>query len=71
VEYVRVFGQKIPGARPSMLLDHLAKRRSEIDVINGAVPRVGAEVGVPTPVNETVVALVRARESGFAPAPIG
>jgi hypothetical protein len=26
---------------------------------------------VPTPVNETVVALVRARESGFAPAPIG
>ena len=71
VEYVRVFGQKIPGARPSMLLDHLAKRRSEIDVINGAVPRGGAEVGVPTPVNETVVALVRARESGFAPAPIG
>jgi 2-dehydropantoate 2-reductase len=71
VEYVRVFGQKIPGARPSMLLDHLAKRRSEIDVINGAVPRVGAQVGVPTPVNETVVALVRARESGFAPAPIG
>jgi 2-dehydropantoate 2-reductase len=50
-----------------MLLDHLAKRRSEIDVINGAVPRVGAEVGVPTPVNETVVALVRARESAFAP----
>ena len=67
VEYVRAFGQKIPGARPSMLLDHRARRRSEIDVINGAVPRVGAEVGVPTPVNETVVALVRARESAFAP----
>jgi 2-dehydropantoate 2-reductase len=66
VEYVRAFGQKIPGARPSMLLDHLARRRSEIDVINGAVPRVGAEVGVPTPVNETVVALVRTRESTFA-----
>ena len=65
VAYVRAFGEKIPGARPSMLLDHLAGRRSEIDVINGAVPRVGAEVGVPTPVNETVVALVRARESAF------
>ena len=66
VEYVRAFGQKIPGARPSMLLDHMAKRRSEIDVINGAVPRLGAEVGVPAPVNETVVALVRARETAFA-----
>ena len=65
VAYVRAFGEKIPGARPSMLLDHLAGRRSEIDVINGAVPRVGAEVGVATPVNETVVALVRARESAF------
>jgi 2-dehydropantoate 2-reductase len=61
------FGEKIPGARPSMLLDHLAGRRSEIDVINGAVPRVGAEVGVPAPINETVVALVRARESAFRP----
>jgi 2-dehydropantoate 2-reductase len=66
VAYVRAFGEKIPGARPSMLLDHIAGRRSEIDVINGAVPRLGAEVGVPTPVNETVVALVRTRESAFA-----
>jgi 2-dehydropantoate 2-reductase len=66
VAYVRAFGEKIPGARPSMLLDHLAGRRSEIDVINGAVPRLGADLGVPTPVNETVVALVRARESAFA-----
>lgn len=65
VGYVRAFSQKIPGARPSMLLDHLAQRRSEIDVINGAVPRVGAEVGVAAPVNATVVALVRARESAF------
>lgn len=63
--YVRAFGEKIPNARPSMLLDHMAGRRSEIDVINGSVPRVGAEVGVPTPVNATVVALVRAREKAF------
>jgi 2-dehydropantoate 2-reductase len=65
VAYVRAFGEKIPGARPSMLLDHLAQRRSEIDVINGAVPRVGAEVGVPTPINDIVVALVRAKETAF------
>ena len=63
--YVRDFGSKIPGARPSMLLDHLAGRRSEIDAINGAVPVEGAKVGVPTPVNTTISALVRAKESGF------
>ncbi|MFQ5567422.1 MAG: ketopantoate reductase family protein, partial [Paracoccaceae bacterium] len=31
VAYVADFAAKIPGARPSMLLDHLAGRRSEID----------------------------------------
>lgn len=64
-EHVRKLGERIPGARPSMLLDYLAGRRSEIDVINGAIPREGAKLGVPTPINEMVVALVKAREAGF------
>lgn len=62
VAYVRDFGSKIPNARPSVLLDLLAGRKSEIEVINGAIARVGAEVGVPAPVNETITALVRAKE---------
>jgi 2-dehydropantoate 2-reductase len=62
VAYVRDFGSKIPNARPSVLLDLMAKRKSEIDVINGSIPRVGAEVGVAAPVNETLTALVRAKE---------
>jgi len=62
VAYVREFGSKIPHARPSVLLDLMAKRKSEIDVINGAIPRVGREVGVAAPVNETVTALVREKE---------
>jgi 2-dehydropantoate 2-reductase len=66
IEHIRRLGGKIGNARPSMLLDHLARRRSEIDVINGAIPREGAKVGVATPVNQTVVALVKAREAGFA-----
>jgi len=65
VAYVRAFGEKIPGARPSMLLDHMAGKRCEIDVINGAVPRIGAEIGVPAPVNTTLAALIRARERAF------
>ena len=53
VAYARDFGSKIPNARPSVLLDLMAKRKSEIDVINGAIDG---------PVNQAVTALVRAKE---------
>jgi 2-dehydropantoate 2-reductase len=53
VAYVREFGSKIPHARPSVLLDLMAKRKSEIDVINGSIPR---------PVNQALTQLVRAKE---------
>ncbi len=36
--YVRAFGERIAGERPSMLLDLLARRPGEIDAINGAIP---------------------------------
>jgi 2-dehydropantoate 2-reductase len=64
VAYVRAFGLKIADARPSMLLDLMAGRRSEIDFINGAIPRAGREVGVATPFNEAITALVKAQEAG-------
>lgn len=63
VEHVRAFGAGMPDAKPSALLDHEARRVSEIDVINGAVPRQGARVGVDAPVNATLTALVRAIEN--------
>ena len=63
VAYVRDFGSKIPKARPSVLLDLMARRKSEIDVINGSIPRVGKQVGVAAPVNDTVTALVKAKET--------
>jgi len=63
--YIVNFASKIPNAKPSMLLDHLAGKRCEIDVINGAIPREGQRVGVPTPVNDVVCALIRARELTF------
>lgn len=53
VAYVRDFGSKIPHARPSVLLDLLAGRKSEIDVINGSIPR---------PTNRALTQLVRAKE---------
>ncbi|MGI9523301.1 MAG: ketopantoate reductase family protein [Hyphomicrobiaceae bacterium] len=65
IAYVRDFGAKIPDARPSMLLDHMARRRAEVDNINGAIPREGAKVSVATPVNSMVTALLKAKEAGF------
>ena len=65
VAYVHDFGAKIPGARPSMLLDHLAGRPSEIDAINGAIPPEALALGLEAPYNTLVSALVRAKETGF------
>lgn len=62
VSYVRNFGSKIPDARPSMLLDHMEGRMSEIDFINGAIPVAGQALGVATPFNTVVSTLVRAKE---------
>ena len=61
--YARAFGAKIPDARPSMLLDLLAGRPCEIDVLNGAIPPAAREVGLTAPVNETVTALVKAKSA--------
>jgi 2-dehydropantoate 2-reductase len=65
VAHVRAFGAAIPDAKPSALLDHEARRVSEIDVINGAVPRQGARVGVEAPVNATLTAVIKAIERGW------
>lgn len=62
VAYVRDFGSKIPNARPSMLLDHMSKRCSEIDAINGAIPPAAKAVGLAAPYNEVIAGLVRAKE---------
>jgi 2-dehydropantoate 2-reductase len=65
VAYVRDFGSKIPDARPSMLLDRMAGRLSEIDAINGAIPPAAAALGLEAPVNTVVSSLVRAIERGL------
>ena len=62
IAHVQRLGGKIGGAKPSMLLDFEAGRRCEIDAINGSIPRLGKPLGVPTPVNDIVVGLVRSRE---------
>lgn len=65
IRYVTEFASTIPDASPSMRLDHLAGRRSEIDVINGMVVELSRELGLDAPYNETLCALLRQRESRF------
>ena len=65
IEYITAFGNKMPDARPSMLLDHHAKRPSEIDAINGMAVELGKQLGIPTPYNEVLTAVICQREAEF------
>ena len=53
------------GNLSSMLQDVLAKRRTEVDFINGVIVRQGKSAGVPTPVNFTLYNLVKTIESSY------
>lgn len=64
VAYLRALGDAIGDARPSMLLDYLAGRRGEIDVINGAIQPAAEAVGLAAPMNATITALVKAKSPG-------
>ena len=57
------------GGRPSMLQDVMRKRRTEIDHLNGYVSRHGRERGVPTPINDAVIAEMNRHGVGFTPSP--
>ncbi len=65
ITYVTEFSATIPNTSPSMRLDHLARRRSEIDVINGQVVELSRELGLEAPYNETLCAIIRGREARF------
>jgi 2-dehydropantoate 2-reductase len=66
VPYVTEFAATIPNASPSMRLDHRAGKRSEVDAINGQVVELSQQLGLSAPYNETLCAVLRRRESGFA-----
>jgi len=45
-----------------MLQDIKAGKKTEIDSLNGAIVELGKRKGVPTPVNETITNLIKAKE---------
>ena len=48
-----------------MLQDVEAHRPTEVDWLNGGIVRFGREHGVPTPLNEAVVALIKGMEASW------
>ena len=49
-------------ANPSVLLDVEAGRKSEVEIINGAIPRVATTLGLQAPVNDMLTRLLAAAE---------
>jgi len=53
------------GHKASMLQDVEARRRTEIDYLNGGIARFGRELGVPTPLHDAITALVKGVEASW------
>jgi 2-dehydropantoate 2-reductase len=58
----RKIAQQMPEAISSTGQDMMRGKRTEIDSLNGYIARRGAELGVPTPVNRALWALVKLSE---------
>jgi 2-dehydropantoate 2-reductase len=57
--------EQMRGQRSSTAQDLARGKRTEIDSLNGYVARLGAQLGVPTPVNHALFTLVKLYEAGF------
>ncbi len=53
------------GHKASMLQDVEARRRTEVDYLNGGVAEFGRRLGVPTPTHESIWALVKGVEAAW------
>lgn len=64
-ECLRMGQEDIGSNKSSMLMDTLNHRKTEIDVINGAISKLGKQFGIPTPYNDMVTNLIHIIESNY------
>lgn len=62
IAYVSDFAERVGSAKPSMLQDFEAKKRTEINFINGAIPLLAAELKITTPFNDYVCKIIHEAE---------
>ena len=62
---IKVLQQYKPEVTSSTAQDVAAHRRTEIDSLNGYITRRGEALGIPTPVNRTLHALVKLLEDSY------
>jgi 2-dehydropantoate 2-reductase len=62
-EYVRSIVAAGIDDRNSMTVDLAARMKTEIDYVNGAIVGAGRRLGIPTPYNEALVRLVKAKQN--------
>lgn len=63
-EWSYVLSGLAPGGKTSMLQDIEAGRKTEVEIFAGKVVSLGREYGVPTPVNQTLLHIIKVMESG-------
>jgi 2-dehydropantoate 2-reductase len=60
--YVREIVASTAGVRSTMAIDLAEGKRTEVDQINGSIVAAGRRTQTPTPYNETMLRLIKARE---------
>ncbi|EHH69680.1 ketopantoate reductase family protein [Gluconobacter morbifer] len=63
LEKVLEIGRIMPKQKSSMAQDMIRRRPTEIDFLNGYVVRMGKALDVPTPVNQTLVSVLKILET--------
>ncbi len=63
MEHAFDVARKTDETKSSMIQDLLNERETEIRIINGAVSKIGRELGVPTPCNDLICQLILAKQS--------
>ena len=65
LEHVMKVTYSVPEYIPSMVLDVINKKNTEIGTLNEAVVKEGESLGVPTPINQVVVNIIRTIEENY------
>ena len=65
LEHVMKVTRSVPEHVPSMVLDIVNKKKTEISSLNEAVVKEGKELGIPTPINGMIVNIIRTIEKNY------